>query len=57
MSARALLAWINQTEVGTLQEVAGLWSFQYSSVAQGPVDACCHPAHVAGGCFTRWLAI
>jgi serine/threonine-protein kinase HipA len=30
MSARALLAWINQTEVGTLQEVAGLWSFQYS---------------------------
>lgn len=31
MSARVLRAWINQTEVGTLKEVAGLWSFQYSA--------------------------
>lgn len=31
MTGRALRAWINQTEVGTLQEVAGLWSFQYAA--------------------------
>ena len=31
MNGRALRAWINQTEVGTLQEVAGLWSFQYAA--------------------------
>lgn len=30
MSGRSLRASINQTEVGTLQEVAGLWSFQYA---------------------------
>jgi len=30
MNSRSLRASINQTEVGTLQEVAGLWSFQYS---------------------------
>src|SRR5690554_5822606 len=29
MIGRSLRASINQTEVGTLQEVAGLWSFQY----------------------------
>jgi serine/threonine-protein kinase HipA len=31
VNGRALRASINQTEVGTLQEVAGLWSFQYSA--------------------------
>jgi len=31
MNGRSLRASINQTEVGTLQEVAGLWSFQYAS--------------------------
>lgn len=31
MSSRSLRAWINHTEVGTLQEVDGLWSFQYSA--------------------------
>jgi serine/threonine-protein kinase HipA len=31
MSGRSLRASINQTEVGTLQEVAGLWSFQYAA--------------------------
>lgn len=31
MNGRALRASINQTEIGTLQEVAGLWSFQYSA--------------------------
>lgn len=31
MNGRSLRASINQTEVGTLQEVAGLWSFQYSA--------------------------
>ena len=31
MNGRALRASINETEVGTLQEVAGLWSFQYSA--------------------------
>jgi serine/threonine-protein kinase HipA len=30
MNNRSLCASINQTKVGTLQEVAGLWSFQYS---------------------------
>ena len=30
MSSRALRAWINQTEVGTLREAAGLWSFEYA---------------------------
>jgi len=30
MSGRSLCASINQTEVGTLQEMAGLWSFQYA---------------------------
>ena len=30
MTSRVLRAWINQTEVGTLQEVNGLWSFQYA---------------------------
>ncbi len=30
MTFRALRAWINQTELGTLQEVNGLWSFQYA---------------------------
>lgn len=29
--SRALLASINQAAVGTLQEVAGLWSFQYAA--------------------------
>ena len=31
MTGRALRASINQTNVGTLQEVGGLWSFQYSA--------------------------
>ena len=31
MNSRSLRASINQAEVGTLQEVAGLWSFQYAS--------------------------
>ena len=31
MSGRSLRASINQMEVGTLQEVAGLWSFQYGA--------------------------
>ena len=31
MSGRSLRASINQTSVGTLQEVAGLWSFQYAA--------------------------
>lgn len=30
MIGRSLRAWINQTEVGTLQEVGGLWRFQYA---------------------------
>ena len=30
MNARSLRASINQTAVGTLQEVNGLWSFQYA---------------------------
>lgn len=30
MSGRSLRALINQTEIGTLQEVNGLWSFQYT---------------------------
>lgn len=30
MNGRSLRAFINQTEVGTLQEVAGLWCFQYA---------------------------
>ncbi len=30
MNDRSLRASINQTEVGTLQEVGGLWSFQYA---------------------------
>ena len=30
LNARSLRASINQTEVGTLQEVGGLWSFQYT---------------------------
>lgn len=29
MNGRSLLASINQTEIGRLQEVGGLWSFQY----------------------------
>ena len=35
MNGRSLRASINQAEVGTLQEVAGLWSFQY---AEGWLD-------------------
>ena len=31
MNGRSLRAWINQTELGSLQEVAGLWSFQYAA--------------------------
>jgi serine/threonine-protein kinase HipA len=31
MSGRSLRASINETVVGTLQEVAGLWSFQYAA--------------------------
>ncbi len=31
MNGRSLRASIDQTEVGTLQEVAGLWSFQYAA--------------------------
>lgn len=31
MTGRSLIAWINQTQVGTLQEVGGLWSFQYTT--------------------------
>lgn len=31
MNGRSLRATINQTEIGTLQEVAGLWSFQYAA--------------------------
>jgi serine/threonine-protein kinase HipA len=31
MNGRSLRASINQTEVGTLQEVNGLWSFQYTT--------------------------
>ena len=31
MNGRSLRALINQTEVGTLHEVAGLWSFQYAA--------------------------
>jgi serine/threonine-protein kinase HipA len=30
MNGRSLRASINQTEVGTLREVGGLWSFQYA---------------------------
>ena len=30
MNGRSLRALINQTEVGTLQEVGGLWSFRYT---------------------------
>lgn len=30
MTGRSLRALINQTEVGTLREVSGLWSFQYT---------------------------
>ena len=30
MNGRSLRASINQTEVGTLEEVGGLWSFQYA---------------------------
>lgn len=30
MNGRSLHASINETEIGTLQEVGGLWSFQYS---------------------------
>jgi len=31
MNSRFLCASINETVVGTLQEVAGLWSFQYAA--------------------------
>lgn len=31
MTGRSLIALINQATVGTLQEAAGLWSFQYSA--------------------------
>jgi len=31
MNGRSLCASINQTEIGTLQEVAGLWRFQYAA--------------------------
>ena len=31
MTCRFLVASINQTLVGTLQEVAGLWSFKYAA--------------------------
>ena len=31
MSGRSLRASINQAAVGTLQEVGGLWSFQYAA--------------------------
>lgn len=31
MSSRSLRASINETEIGTLQEVGGLWSFQYAA--------------------------
>ena len=31
MNGRALRASINHTEVGSLQEVGGLWSFQYAA--------------------------
>lgn len=31
MNSRSLRALINQTQVGTLQEVNGLWSFQYTN--------------------------
>jgi serine/threonine-protein kinase HipA len=31
MSGRSLRASINQAAVGTLQEVSGLWSFQYEA--------------------------
>lgn len=31
MNGRSLRASINETVVGTLQEVAGLWSFQYAA--------------------------
>ena len=30
MNNRALRAWINNIEVGTLQETGNLWSFQYA---------------------------
>lgn len=30
MNSRALRAWINHTEVGTLQETGNIWSFQYA---------------------------
>lgn len=30
MNGRSLCVSINQSEVGTLQEVNGLWSFQYA---------------------------
>lgn len=32
MNGRSLRTFIDQTEVGTLHEVAGLWSFQYAEV-------------------------
>lgn len=31
MNGRSLHAFINQTHIGTLQEVGGLWSFQYAA--------------------------
>lgn len=39
MKGRALQASINQTAVGTLQEVDGLWSFQYDADWLGRPDA------------------
>jgi serine/threonine-protein kinase HipA len=41
MSSRSLRASINQTEVGTLQEVNGLWGFQYTE------NWLAHPEHFA----------
>jgi len=31
MNGRALSAWINQQQVGSLHEVASLWGFQYAA--------------------------
>ena len=39
MNGRSLRASIDQTEVGTLQEVSGLWSFQYAETGSTTLSA------------------
>jgi hypothetical protein len=47
MTGRSLRASFNDTELGTLQEVAGLWSFQYSPDGLKPLKVLQH-IHFAG---------